>query len=111
MAEHSKPRFVIASEVGGAKRLEAASKKDKMSATSGWTVGSPSQQFVVRVQTSSERPGTSRFGGRGGHLPLRTRISAAKGGICANGTSCAKICKSAHQYWFLGERDGASLQK
>ena len=87
MVGRSRQRSATASEVGGTKRLEAASKEDRMSTTSGLTVVSSSQQFVVSNQTSSERLRVSRFSGRDGRSPLRIRTSAGKGGTCANGIS------------------------
>ena len=111
MVGRSRPRFAIASEVGRTRRLEAASKKGRMSVISGRTVGSLSQQSVVSSQISSERPRISRFGGREGRSPLRTRPSAIKGETCANGVSCAKTCRSGNQDGFSGECNATRPRK
>ena len=73
MIGQSRPRFAIASEVGETHWREAASKEDKMSSICGRAVGTPSQQFIVSNQISSERPRISRFGGREGRSPRETR--------------------------------------
>ena len=87
VTERSRPRFTIASEVGGTQQLEASSKEAKMPVISGRTVGFPSQQFSMSSQTSSERPRISRFSGRGGRSPLTIHPGTRWRWTCANGTS------------------------
>ena len=76
----SRLRFAIASEVEGAQWQEAASKKNKISVICGRTVGSASQHFSASIQTSSERPRISRFGGRGGRWPAKTNPGTRREG-------------------------------
>jgi len=72
MVGKPRKRLAISAEVGGTQRREAASKKEKMSAMYGRTAGSPSQHFSASIQTSSDRPKISRFGGRVGRSPAET---------------------------------------
>lgn len=61
-----------------------------MSVARGRMLGAWSRHFSIDAQTPSDSPRMSRFIGRGGRSPARTRAGAAWEGIRENGCSSVK---------------------